>query len=319
MGSMDVAVYLLENGAAVDEAVSSTQETPLSIAAYYREIDILRMLLSRGASLDHFDAHGFSAVAKCMYGVLDEQPKAAAVDMLKVINEFALLDTNIDGGGEKHLHGAALFSSASEIDFLISLGWKVEDRDRDGRTALSYAALGGNPVTYFALLAHGSTTAYLTDNLLLVIYAKAKSFHRVNKLSHESLFDPIIKDLLSRRVDLMTSIYVVDERPQDIQGPPIPLQQAAAVYGPEIEAWFLGILQECGLESGEDRRRLQELRTGGYDQHGVVIGEVDEESDHDSGDEDPEYAGSESGRSSAGSEAEDTEDDECFWDAEEGA
>jgi hypothetical protein len=316
---MDVAIYLLDNGADVDEAVTSAQVTPLSMAAGHHKIDILRMLLSRGASLDHFDTYGFDAVTHCITSLIDEQHQAAKVDMLKVINEFALLDTNIDGGGEKHLHEAALFSSASEIDFLISLGWKVEDQDRAGHTALSYAALGRNPVTYFALLAHGSTTAYLTDNLLLVIYAKAKSFHRVDKLSHESLFDPIIKDLLSRRVDLMTSIYVVDERPQDIQGPPIPLQQAAAVYGHEIEAWFLGILQECGLESGEDRRRLQELRTGGYDQHGVVIGEVDEESDHGRGDEDPEYAGSESGRSSAGSEAEDTEDDECFWDAEEGA
>jgi hypothetical protein len=59
---------------------------------------------------------------------------------------------------------------------------------------------------------------------------------------------------------------------------------------------------------------------GGYGQHGGVIGEVDEESDHDSTDEDSENASSESDRSSARSEADDTEEeDEFFWDAEEGA
>jgi hypothetical protein len=79
-------------------------------------------------------------------------------------------------------------------------------------------------------------------------------------------------------------------------------------------------LQECGRETEEDRRRLQELRTGGYDQHGTVIGEVDEESDYDSTDGDSENASSESDRSSARSEADDTEEEyEFFWDAEEGA
>jgi ankyrin repeat protein len=64
-GSMDVAIYLLDNGADVDEAVTSAQITPLSMAAGLHEIDILRMLLSRGASLDHFDTYGFDAVTHC--------------------------------------------------------------------------------------------------------------------------------------------------------------------------------------------------------------------------------------------------------------
>jgi hypothetical protein len=316
-GSMDVAIYLLDNGADVDEAVTSAQITPLSMAAGLHEIDILRMLLSRGASLDHFDTYGFDAVTHCIASLIDEQHQAAKVDMLKVITEFGSLDTSLKGR-HSHLNLAAMYCGAREIDFLISLGHDVEDHDDWRQGAIYFAASQGNAATYFALRAHGAPTETLEHELLrfLTLWANpvGPRFRR-RGIDH---YDPIIKDLLSRRVDLMTSICIVGGSPQYIQGPAIPLQQAVAEFGLEIEAWFLGILQECGLETEEDGRWLQALRHRGYHQRGIVIGEVDEESDYDSGDEDPEYAGSESGRSSAGSEADDTEDDECFWDAEEG-
>jgi hypothetical protein len=319
---MDVAICLLDNGAAVDEAVTSEQQTPLQFAAILGEIDILRMLLDRGASLDRFDENGMDASVGCI--LTRRGKKVAPVDMLKVISGHISIDTNaIDLlDGTTLLHLTASYQSASEIDLLISLGSSVEVRDRGGRNALYFAAFGGNPATYFALLAHGSTTEDLADNLLYVIDAKANSFNSVyyDEWDGLGLFDPILRDLLDRRTDLMTSVCIVNGEVEDIQGPAIPLQQAAAAYGPGIEAWFLGLLQECGRETEEDRRRLQEMRTGGYDQHGTVIGEVDEESDYDSTDGDSENASSESDRSSARSEADDTEEEyEFFWDAEEGA
>jgi hypothetical protein len=312
-------IYLLDQGAAVDEVVSSEQMTPLSFAVSIRDIDMIRILLGRGASLDRFDNNGHDAWLYCAIPDVAGLGKVAAADMLKVLNEYTSLDTKATYtlGGVTLLHSMAPHQSASEVDFLISLGSNVENRDRYGRSALFYAAWVGNPATYFALLAHGSKTAYLENNLLFVIAERA---HLANAGPNYGprIYDPIIKDLLSRRADLMTSIYVVNALPVNMQGPAIPLQQAAAEYGPETEAWFLGLLQECGLETEEDRRRLQELRMAVYDQHGTVIGEVDEDSDTDSGDEDPEYAGSVSGQSSAQSEADDTEE-EYFWDASEGA
>jgi hypothetical protein len=324
---MDVVIYLLDNGTAVDEAVvTSEQLTPLLIAARLRDIDIIRMLLSRGAPLDHFDAFGLDAVTNCIYPTSKkrvERSKAATVDVLKVMSEFESLETNSRDDFNGTLQLAASYSSAREIDFLVGLGHKANDFDGDHRSAIYQAARRGNSATYFALLAHGAATEYLTENLPIVINAKAAPFGGV--ACHEFLgppgdFDPILRDLLGRRADLLTSLGLVDGNFVDILGPAIPLQEAVKACGLSTEAWFLGLLQECGLETEEDRQRLQELRIDGYDQHGTVIGEVDEWStDYDSGDEDPEYAGSESGRSSAGSEADDTEDDECFWDAEEGA
>jgi hypothetical protein len=318
---MDVAIYLLDNGADVDEAVTSGQQTPLQIAAVVGEIDILRMLLDRGASLDRLDESGMDASVSCI--AQRRGRKVAPVDTLKVISGHISIDTNaID-----FLHGVTLlqltasFQSSSEIDFLISLGFNVEVQDRHGRNALHYAAVMGNASTYFALLAHSSTSVYLVDNLLSVINAKAKSFNSVtyDETDGPGDFDPILRDLLNRRADLMTSMCPIDGKTRRIQGPAISLQQAVAALGPETEAWFLGLLQDCGRETEEDQRRLQELRMEGYDQHGMVIGEVDEESAHDSGDEDPECAGNVPGQSSAQSEADDNEDDECFWDASEGA
>jgi hypothetical protein len=317
---MDVAIYLLDNGAAVDEVVSSSQKTPLLVAAACRDIDMIRMLLSRGASLDHFDVYGCDAVETCI-ALIDyvEQPMAATVDVLKVLSDYASLDTSSrEHGGNLNL--AARYSRAREIDFLVSLGHKVNDYG-DVRSVIYRAARGGNSATYFALLAHGAATEFLTENLLIVINAKAALFGEVacHNFGPPGDFDPILRDLLGRRADLLTSLCLVDGKFMDILGPAIPLQEAAKACGLSTEAWFLGLLQECGRETEDDRRRLQELRTGGYDQHGTVIGEVDEESDYDSTDEDSENASSESGQSSAQSEADDTEDEECFWDAEEGA
>jgi hypothetical protein len=308
---MDVAVYLLDNGVAIDEAVTSTQSTPLLAAASCSEIEILRMLLSRGASLDLFDVYGLSAVTRCIAQIENEPYKATTVDMLKVINEFGPLDTD-PKGSRGILHLAAVLSSAREIDFLVSLGCKVDDRfDGDHRAAIRYAALDGNSATYFALLAHGATTGPLERELLALVAVEANPAEwDFDEIHERGISDPIIKDLLNRRVDLMNSICVIDGEVEDIQGPAIPLQQAVAAYGPEIEAWFLGLLQECGLEDEEDRRRLQELWIAGYDEHGTVIGEVDNESDCDSGDGDSEYASSEWEQSSVQSEADDSEEEE---------
>jgi hypothetical protein len=313
---MDVAIYLLDNGAALDEVVSSEQKTPLLVAATYHEIDILRMLLNRGASLDHFDAYGSNAAANCIFDVNDDnQHRAATVDMLKVISEFGPLDTDTTGSKDALLL-AAMFSGAREIDFLVSLGCKDDDRfDSDHSAAIDYAAKRGNSATYFALLAHGATTERPEHELLSIVGSQAGQFvGNISLPRGSTVRDPIIEDLLSRRADLMTSICIVDGWPRKTQGPAIPLQQAVAGYGPEVEAWFLGLLQECGRETEEDQCRLQELRMGGYGQYGMVIGEVQEELDDDKSNGDV----GEQGQSSAENKADDTEDDECFWDAEEG-
>jgi hypothetical protein len=313
---MDVAIYLLDNGVAVDEAVTSGQQTPLQVAAISGEIYILRMLLDRGASLDRFHENVMDASVGCILSRRGK--KVAPVDMLKVINGHTSIDTNaIDPLNEPTLlHWAACLQSASEIDFLITLGSSVKVRDRYGRIALHFAAYGGNPATYFALLAHGSIPVDLADNLLIVIDRKANPFDSVtcNKWDGPGDFEPILRDLLNRRADLMTSICIADRKTRRIQGPAIPLQQAVAEYGPEIEAWFLGLLQECGRETEEDQRRLQELRMGGYGQHGMVIGEIQEEVNEDRSDEDV----GEHGQRSTQCEADDTEEEERFWDAEEG-
>jgi hypothetical protein len=306
-------VYLLDHGAAIDETVSSTQKTALSAAATYREIDILRMLLSRGASLDHFDAFGFDAVTNSIISTIQTEVKVATIEILKVINEHGPPDTSIKGS-RGHLRAAATFAGHREIDFLASLGYKVDDRN-GGYGAIDYAALNGNSATYFALLAHGATTERAEHELLRFVDAEANpSARRLDDFQRRGMSDPIIKDLLNQRLDLMTSICMVGRVPRDIQDPAIPLQQAVAAYGPEIEAWFLGLLKECGLGTEQDRRRLQKLRLEGHDQHGTVIGEVQDDSNNDRSNEDV----GEQGQSSAESDEDDAEEDERFWDAEEG-
>jgi hypothetical protein len=324
---MDVAIYLLDNGAAVDEAVSPRHTTALLAAVYYHNIDMIRMLLSRGASLDHFDEFGFDAGTLCLASAVvrirhktetKQSIPAFNRHMLNVISEFVLLDTNTEGRLGDLMKAAVCSDLFRGIDFLINLGYRVEDYG-----SIYSAALRGNTATYFSLLAHGATTERLEHELLVFVAVEANpSIWWLYKRQRRGISDPIIKNLLSQRADLMNTIKVTNNLGvMDIEGPPIPLQHAVAAYGPETEAWFLGLLQECGLESEEDSRRLQELGTGGYGQQGVVIGEVQEKSDDGRSDEDGER-GQSSARSEAGgsrNEAEDTEEeDESFWDAEEG-
>jgi hypothetical protein len=315
---MDVVICLLDHGIAVDEAVVSQQVTPLSAAAYYGQIDMIRMLLRCGASLDRFDNNGNDASFYCLTLHRTGNRKVATVDMLKVIHEHTSLDTNrINPRMEApFLHFIACYQDASEIDFLISIGCNVEIPDCHGYNALFSAARYGNPATYFALLKHGSDTTCLEIHLLRVIDSKAASFNSVtyDATKGPGLYDPILKDLLSRRPDLMTSICIIDGEVEDIQGPAIPLQQAVVTYGPKTEAWFLGVLRERGLETEQDGRRLQQLRLEGYGQHGMVLVNPHREPDDESSDEDSDGHGQSAPRAEEdGAE----EVDEFFWDAEE--
>jgi hypothetical protein len=312
--------HLLDHGAAIDEAVSAERTTPLQVAAAYRKEDILRMLLRRGASPDEPDADGSDVVFRCIIPVIEEQYRLSASDMLDLSYEWRAYIARRchDDIARLSMCSTAIRASTYEIGGLLHRDYDFGHCADLGRAALHLAVEFANPATYFALLGQGASIDLAQDLLLYVIDRRAALGKELISHRHADVwraYDLIVKDLLSRRADLMTSYRVVNRLCVVRQGSAIPLQQSAATYGPEMEVWFLGLLQKCGrLDDEEDKRRLQELRTEGYDQHGIVIGEVEEVS----GDERSVVDGSERrAQSSAESEEDDIEEVEFFWDAEE--
>lgn len=227
--SVEVAAILLDDGAGVDEAVDSDRSSPLHVAATYKHIDVLRMLLRRGASPDHLDATGNDVFISCVKGD-PAQRHLAIVDLLKVLNDHVLLDPNTSESlsGYTPLHLTAQTWGGPEIVFLINFGCDIELLDEEGLIALAWAAASANSTAYFSLLAHGATIECAEDFLLGVIADRATEVECRPSRRHDfdvlTSYDVIVKDLLHRRADLTTSFHVVNDRPADVEGPAIPMR-----------------------------------------------------------------------------------------------
>jgi hypothetical protein len=80
-------------------------------------------------------------------------------------------------------------------------------------------------------------------------------------------YEVIAKDLLQRRVDLSDELYVQrgwTKYPACIRGRRVTIPQLAAAHGPDLEIWFLMILQDCHLLDVRTKQRLSELLSAGY-------------------------------------------------------
>jgi hypothetical protein len=110
------------------------------------------------------------------------------------------------------------------------------------------------------------------------------------------------------------------------------LKQIAEAYGPEIEAWFLTLLLESEQPhyiTQKDKRRLRALGRKGYALQGYVLSEDDDFSRDDETDQsddrfdvddrdDHDGRNGEGDTSSTQNERSDVEEEEQFWDAEQG-
>lgn len=265
----------------------------------------MRLLLHRGASQDHYDQYGFNASALCW---LSRQTKqVSAIDAFNLLNEYALQDTDYSSAyGLTFMHVAAATSDAAEIAYLIRLGVAVHKNNAFGYSPLCYAVFYGNSKTYSALISHDAVNGNIHKQghplLHLAIVAKY----------HGPLFDWLpdheffVRDLLNRGVDpsvpndhRMTAWFLDSMKDRSVTP-----QELAAAAGPQIEAWFMAILRDCGfLTKQEDFERLQELESRGYISQGHVIGEAESDPEgEDSGDDASELG----------------KEEEVFWDAEEG-
>jgi hypothetical protein len=224
-----------------------------------------------------------------------------------------------------------------DIDALISYGHNIEGTDSGGRTALFYAAESGNSSAFLALLAQGADMNYKSFSVETMLRAAIDGGATLADTDTQRWgYGAIVGHLLKYgNPDLNLLFVISNDSPADpasIRGRSVTLKQIAEAYGPDIEAWFLTLLLESEQPhyfTRKDKRRLRALGRKGYAPQGYVLSgdddfsrddETDQSDDRFDVDDGDDHDGrdGEGDTSSTQDEGSDVEEEEQFWDAEQG-
>lgn len=135
LGLVDVARYLLDNGARVDAGKESDRTTPLVMAARFapaeKVVAIARLLLDRGADVNATNLFGRSPVHF-----------AAGRTDATLLEQLIQAGANVnmqDSARNSPLHSAAVKGAHATAVMLIKHGADVSLKDDEGQTALDVA------------------------------------------------------------------------------------------------------------------------------------------------------------------------------------
>lgn len=300
-GQVGVAAELLDSGLDVDSNTDSSSDTGLTIAGTKGQINVVRLLLDRGASQDRLNSLGASPGILCWANLTAEKQPCLSKDIFHLLCESAYQDISAsDEYGTTALHYASIASGRSQIDYLRCLGADTYKVDLYGRAPINWAISYGNFPAYSALLPHYEQDtmkhSHEIGKSLLASAYDAATHRSSRKFFMRTGMVAIAKDLLRRGADPERHAQLQHWRYDGLRGGEAGAFQLAAALGPDIEAWYLDLLRSNGfLRAGEYNERR-----GSPDQH-VGTGFVYEPDDEDDSVED---------------ESDDEEPDQ-FWDAEE--
>jgi hypothetical protein len=347
-GEVKVIAELLDCGVDVDAvAHHSYTRNALMYSSQNKDLDTVRFLLQRGASTDHVDREGWAADALCWFRS-DGLTIHSSMDIFNLLTENSYLETNDDF----HYRTPTLCIAASnacgaQIDALVRLGADVFLDETSEAHAINHAAWFGNYSSYSALASYYDEDAFRNNTTFasqLLFDTICGRKHRLCDPSEALLlqyrgwerspeYDKIMIDLFRRGVGPRVGVNVADPisgwSPPGVHYRVIGVDKIVALLGPDTEAWYLSLLQRCGLLAHGDYRRLRELAEAGHVAPGFVydIAEEPDEVDHgmrgdreedggvlDLGQEDVHPDTDGFSRRSSISEAGDASQ---FWDAEE--
>ncbi|KAE9099934.1 hypothetical protein PF010_g15006 [Phytophthora fragariae] len=133
-GKLDVIQWLCaqpdESGNAQTRELL-TKDNPLSAAAYYGHLEVMKWFVENGAQVNQSDDEGSPALMSAA-----GRGHFAAVQWL--VEQGAHF--NEDGEGDAPLHGAATFGSLDIVKYLVKKGARVDGKNEGGKSALHYAA-----------------------------------------------------------------------------------------------------------------------------------------------------------------------------------
>ena len=310
------------------------------MASEHRNVDLLRMLLRRGASADQHDHYGGDVYVACNLFTRHQKPNIAtsAKEIYDVLSEYTVPDFDAtESLLSSVLRTAARHADGADIKALVALGPNLDVTNGLGQPALYDAVKSGNAPAYLELLEQGARwdiPACRAENLLFVALMR-RDYVQWKVQSIATDFETIMRHLLRhRKVHLGTKFRIPDNildrlcYPEHLWGHRTTPKQLAEAYGSETGAWFVNIVQEecCAPGASTDERRVLASRLEPCVVTGCGICREQTRLENDELGYDPDYVfdpddaewdvyGNQSCSSGKASEA---TGEEQFWDAEEG-
>jgi len=227
-GETDVALWLIQNGADVNETASSGF-SPLSLAAIDGKTEMVQLLLENDAMVDgekkgfptplylavrqgHADAAELLIKNGANVNVKDDRGITPLMKAVSIGNNDIVAMLLTGGGkvdlkdknyGRTALHFAAIKGNAGAIDLLVTHGARIDAPDKNGNTALNCAAQYAHRDVAQRLVAHGAVanrevdasfgpckmlTEKLTDNEAALWYL-GNCGYAVRTKNHLLIFD----------------------------------------------------------------------------------------------------------------------------------
>lgn len=146
---IDIAVALLNHHAKVDKIDDGRNSTALEIAAILGRPELVKLLIARGANVNHLDDHGHSVLFSA----------ACAVYVSTLPGWMPASFMGLSDEEENQLSEMMGYQQIPALKLLLEAGADPDVAGRDcGLTALMIAALDGNAELTKLLLAHKAKT-----------------------------------------------------------------------------------------------------------------------------------------------------------------
>ena len=128
-----LAELLIAHGADVN-IYGSKRQTPLMVAAAFKDTEKLSLLLAHGANLKALDDKKATAL---FYTATDHYGSATVLEIVNSSNSgLKLADTPYSLSGQDKIEAT---------DFLLAHGADINAKDKDGKTVLAYARAEHHP------------------------------------------------------------------------------------------------------------------------------------------------------------------------------
>jgi ankyrin repeat protein len=229
---------LLDNGADLEGPFGLLQSTPLQWSVWHQQLDVVRLLLSRGASQDHINTIGWNITFFCWPRL--EFGKRSMLDYLNLLSDDAVQELDvIDTEGWTVLHRVAAYATAAELLELIRQGARPEQEALPLRwNALHHAVFYGNEDTYKALV------PYFKDEIRSMLDERGWTLLHIAASAGHGM---IVQDLLVRGADPdALSKPFMSHMPASLHGRACTPRQVALAQSEEQEAQYVQAMRICG-------------------------------------------------------------------------
>ncbi|KAL8882625.1 MAG: hypothetical protein Q9192_007551, partial [Flavoplaca navasiana] len=149
-GSLELVEFLLHNGATPDDLETQCQVSPLQEACRYGHSDIARLLLAKGAFLEHADHGGRTAFTMLWFQLSTQFSRA---DFLKLLLAYSPMSSIFDPTAPIGPFAcAAMKGKVEDLELLSRTGTGWNSHDRCESSIVKYSIFGSNLATYEYLL-----------------------------------------------------------------------------------------------------------------------------------------------------------------------